>query len=136
MTLEERKELAMSLHKKRYNCCQVVAMVFADELGVDGTDFFKLCEGFGTGMGGTMQSACGALTAAAMIAGLKCSDGNLDAPATKAQTAKVTREIMNEFKDKVGAILCKDIKGVETGNMLCSCDDAILAAVEIVQEKF
>ncbi len=30
--------------------------------------------------------------------------------------------------------LCKDIKGIETGNILKSCDGCILEAVKIIKE--
>lgn len=128
-----KKEKAIELHDKRFNCCQAVACAFAEEIGVDEQTLFKLCEGFGLGMG-CMEGTCGALSGAIMLAGLKNSDGNLDAPATKANTYKLSKEMLLKFKEKTGSTVCKELKGVETGKMLCSCPDCIRAGVEVVEE--
>ena len=65
-----------------------------------------------------------------MLAGLKNSDGDLEAPGTKASTYKISRSMTASFKEKTGAIICKDLKGIETGKMLCSCPECINAGVE------
>lgn len=129
----KKTEMADQLHKMKYNCCQSVAMVYADELGVDKVALFRMTEGFGAGMGG-MQGPCGALSGAIALAGLKNSDANLEEPATKAATYKLVKEIYAKFEERVGAINCKDIKGIETGEMLCSCQNCIKIGVEIAQE--
>ena len=94
---------------------------------------FKLGEGFGLGMG-CMEGTCGALSGAIMLAGLKNSDGNIDAPATKADTYKLSKELLEKFAEKTGSTVCKELKGVETGKMLTSCPDCIRIGVEVVQE--
>ena len=53
---------------------------------------------------------------------------------TKGQTYRLTAKMNNEFAERVGSIYCKDIKGIETGNVLKSCDGCILEAVSIIQE--
>ena len=128
-----KKEKAIELHDKRFNCCQAVACAFCDESGIDEQILFKPGEGFGLGMG-CMEGTCGALSGAIMLAGLKNSDGNVDAPATKADTYKLSKELLNRFQEKTGSTVCKELKGVETGKMLCSCPDCIRAAVETVEE--
>ena len=128
-----KAELANSMHDRKYNCCQSVACAFADELGVDMQILFRAGEGFGLGCGNT-QGICGAYAGAVLCAGFKNSDGNLENPGTKHATTKLSREMMERFKEKTGALLCKDLKGVETGVVLCSCPDCIKAGVEVVQE--
>ncbi|MDD6571175.1 MAG: C-GCAxxG-C-C family protein [Thermoflexaceae bacterium] len=128
-----KKEKAIELHDKRFNCCQAVACAFCEESGIDEQILFKAGEGFGLGMG-CMEGTCGALSGAIMLAGLKNSDGNVDAPATKADTYKLSKELLNRFQEKTGSTVCKELKGVETGKMLCSCPDCIRAAVETVEE--
>lgn len=128
-----KKEKAIELHDKRFNCCQAVACAFAEEIGVDEQTLFKIGEGFGLGMG-CMEGTCGALSGAIMLAGLINSDGNLDLPATKANTYKLSKEMLLSFKEKTGSTICKELKGVETGKMLCSCPDCIRAGVEVVEE--
>ena len=78
----DKKEKAIALHDKKFNCCQAVACAFASEVGMDEKTVFQAGEGFGLGMGG-MDATCGALSGAVMLAGLKNSDGAIDAPGTK-----------------------------------------------------
>ena len=130
MTNQER---AARLHGNGYNCCQAVLLTFCDELGVDPVTAFKIGEGFGLGMGG-MENTCGALSGAIMLAGLKNSDGDLDHPKTKAGTYRISRELTEAFKEKTGALVCRDLKGIDTGKVLCSCPKCIDSAVQIVEE--
>lgn len=130
MTNEEK---AMKLHGNGCNCCQSVLLTFCDELGVDPVTAFKMGEGFGLGMGG-MENTCGALSGAIMLAGLKNSDGDLDHPKTKAGTYRISRELTEAFKEKTGALVCRDLKGIDTGKVLCSCPKCIDSAVQIVEE--
>lgn len=129
----DKKELAIALHDKKYNCCQAVACAFCEEVGMDEATLFKIGEGFGLGMG-CMEGTCGALSGAIMLAGIKNSDGNIDAPATKAETYKLSKELLLKFREKTGSTICKELKGVETGKVLCSCPDCIRIGVEVAQE--
>ena len=129
----DKKELAIALHDKKFNCCQAVACAFAKEVGIDEATLFKIGEGFGLGMG-CMEGTCGALSGAIMLAGLKNSDGNIDAPATKGDTYKLSKELLQKFVERTGSSVCKELKGVETGKVLCSCPDCIKIGVEVVQE--
>ncbi len=129
----DKKEKAIELHDRRFNCCQAVACAFAKEAGMDEVTMFRACEGFGLGMGG-MDATCGALSGAVMLAGIINSDGNVDSPATKACTYALSREVVNRFKEKTGSTVCRELKGVDTGRMLCSCPDCIRCGVEVVQE--
>lgn len=128
-----KKELAIALHDKKYNCAQAVACAFAEEIGVEKEMLFKACEGFGLGMGG-MQGTCGAISGAVMLAGFLNSDGNVENPGTKASTYQLSREIVQKFEEKNKASRCRDLKGVDTSKVLRSCPDCIMDAVEIVQE--
>lgn len=128
-----KKELAINLHDKKYNCAQSVACAFAEEVGVDMDVLFRACEGFGLGMGG-MEGTCGAISGAVMLASFKNSDGNLDSPATKLATYALAKEIVAKFEEKNQATRCRDLKGVDTGTVLRSCPGCIEDAVEIVQE--
>lgn len=128
-----KKELAITLHDKKYNCAQSVACAFAEELGIDSQTLFKMCEGFGLGMG-CMNGTCGAISGAIALIGLKNSDGNLDSPASKVSTYQLSKELLQKFEEKNGATICKDLKGIGTGQVLRSCPGCIEDAVEFVQE--
>lgn len=128
----DRKQLALQLHHSKFNCAQSVACAFANVMGYDPQTVFKLAEGFGAGMG--TFSTCGAVSAMAMVIGMKESDGELDAPATKAHCYKLMKQATQMFEEKNQSTICRQIKGMDGGPVLRSCDGCIEDAVEILDE--
>lgn len=130
----ERAEKAIEKHARGYNCCQAVACAFADELGVDESQLYKVCEGFGFGMGNA-RGICGAMSGAAIVSGLLYSDGDTEnAGKTKAKTTKAAAMMQNKFAERAGALYCADIKTGNNGGMFTSCDECIRIAAELVEE--
>ncbi len=99
------------------NCAQAVLLAYQDELGKSTEELRAL----GSAFGGGMDATCGALTGAAVVLGLLDKSGR--------EPKLVMNEILQEFREKAGATLCRDLKGVKTGKMLCSCDDCVRLAV-------
>ena len=124
MTIDERQERASAL-KREMNCCQAVAGAFADTLLLDEATLMNLASGFGSGMG-TMEGTCGALVGAIMVAGLR-SQGK--------GGAALSRSVISRFKELCGATACRDLKGIGTGKVLCSCEDCVRNAIRAVGEK-
>lgn len=81
-----------------------------------------------------MQGVCGALSGAAMVIGSKNSTANLEKPDSKPATMKLMRELVAKFREKNGATLCKDLKGIETGKALRSCPGCIEDAIRLTEE--
>lgn len=131
--MSKRQDLAIELHDRKFNCAQAVACSFCKELGIDEEILFTAGEGFGLGMGG-MQCTCGAVSGAVLAAGFKNSDRNPQAPATKAETYKLSKEIAKRFEEQNGSLICAELKGVTTGTVLRSCPDCIRDAVAIAQD--
>ena len=100
---------------------------------MDEETLFRAGEAFGLGMGG-MEGTCGAISGAVMLAGFLNSDGQLNDPKTKADTYRLSKEIVKRFEEKNGSTICRDLKGVDTGKVLRTCPGCIEDAVEIVQE--
>lgn len=129
-----RAERADKLHDKGYNCCQAVACVFADEVGMDEATLYKVAEGFGGGMG-TELGVCGAVSGAAIVAGMINSDGNIDAPGqTKKISTKASGTIQQKFTEKAQRLICGEIKRGNNGAPFISCSDCIKTAVELTEE--
>ena len=129
MTLDERMGYAAQ-RKKEMNCCQAVLVAFADKLCKSEDNLLRLGSGFGSGMA-TMEGTCGALVGAIMVSSLLSPDG---------EARNNSRAIMSRFKELCGgATICRDLKGIETGKMLCSCEDcvrnAVLSAGEALKAK-
>ena len=114
MTINERMNYA-ALRKKEMNCCQAVLVAFADEAGRSEEDLLRLGSGFGSGMG-TMEGTCGALVGAIMVSSLLSEKGAAMA---------ASRAIMPRFKELCGATICRDLKGIDTGKVLCSCENCV-----------
>ncbi len=131
--MQTRIDETIKKHDKGYNCAQAVACTYADLVGLDEETVFRISEGLGLGMG-NMDGTCGAVSGACLLAGLKNSTGNLESPNSKAKTYKLSKTILEEFKNKTGSVVCKDLKGVETGKILCSCPDCIKNAANIAEK--
>lgn len=131
--MKTRIDETIKKHDKGYNCAQAVACTYSDLVGMDEETIFRLTEALGAGMG-NMEGTCGAVSGACILAGLKNSTGNLDIPNSKGQTYKLSREILNEFKEQNGSVVCKDLKGTETGKVLRPCEECIKDAARIVEK--
>ena len=123
-TLEERMEYAAK-RKREMNCCQAVLVAFADRLGKSEDELLRLGSGFGSGMA-TMEGTCGALVGAIMVSSLLSPEG---------EARGNSRAIMSQFKELCGgATICRDLKGIGTGKVLCSCEDCVRNAVRAAGE--
>lgn len=134
MNTEERVKKAYELHHKGYNCAQAVVGAFSDLTDIDEKTLLKISEGFGGGMG-AMQDTCGAVTGMFMLAGMANSAGDVEEKQTKAETYQIVRDLSATFQEKNHSTICRELKGVETGNVLRSCDGCIEDAVRIVGES-
>ena len=130
--MSTRAEAAVVRHGKGYNCSQSVACAFAEDLGLDEVGLFRMAEGLGAGVG-DRNGDCGALLGAAVVAGLVTSDGNVDAPASKKETYAKVAQMSQEFKATCGSNICRELRGMDTGVVLTSCDDCIAHAADIAQ---
>ena len=121
----DRKEVAVNLKHNGNNCAQAVLLSYNDKINLSEEDLKKLGSGFGVGMG-CMESTCGALVAANMILGM-LNDGSM-------LTMKKSKVLLERFRELSKDTICKNLKGVETGVMLTSCDDCVRNAVIALDE--
>lgn len=123
---------AIENHKKGYNCAQAVACAFCDRLGKDEKEVFEIMEAFGFGMG--TMGTCGAVSGMAAVVGMVESDGALDAPKAKKASYKAMKALTEKFAEKNSSIICRELKGVDSGEVLRSCSGCIEDAAELVEE--
>ncbi len=125
MTVKERADKAVALKMSgQYNCSQAVTIALADQTSLSEEQLSQISAGFCAGMG-NLEATCGALIGAGMIAGLKTEGKG---------TLRYTRQIQEAFRDRCGAIKCKDLKTVTDGKVLCPCEDCVSNAVYIYAE--
>ena len=127
--MTDKQKLAVELKNRtgdaHYNCCQAVACMFSKETGVSEDVLKRIGAGFGLGMGG-MEGTCGALCGAEMILGLTKYKGS--------PIRNDAKELHRKFTEMCGGSICRELKGVGTGKVLCSCDDCVKNAVAILED--
>lgn len=126
-----RAEKALEYHKKGYNCSQAVACAFCDKMGMKEETVFKMMEGFGFGDSDS-YGTCGAVAAMAAVMGMVMSSANLEKPDSKQATYAKVRELNAIFREMNTSTICRDIKGMDTGVVLRSCDGCIEDAAKIL----
>lgn len=96
-----RADKAEELFRDGCNCSQAVFTAFADEFGLEEELAKRLACGLGGGVG-RMREVCGAVSAAAMIIGMRLGPDKMKAyPAVQDFCAK--------FKERSGSIICRDL---------------------------
>ncbi len=130
--MDDRALLALDNHKKGYNCAQAVACAFVDKTYMKEADLLRLTEGFGGGMG-CMDGTCGAVTGAVMIASLAQAKEDSDVY-IRGGAGKCSKQIVTEFGKKNGSVVCREIKGIDTGKVLRSCPGCIEDAARLTSE--
>ena len=123
--MESRVEKTLELHAKGYNCAQAVACTFCEEAGSDDETMRNLMQGFGAGLA-TMEGNCGAIAGAVAAAGMINKD--------QMNTFQDARLIMQQFMEQNGTVICKELKGIETGHVVRDCDDCVRDAVRFLEE--
>jgi len=104
----DRSELAVAKFVSGYNCAQSVFFAFCDDVEVDKDKALKIACGFGAGMG-RKEEVCGAVTGGVMVIGAKYGRGENDAQKETEITYVKTRELMNQFSQKYGSFICRQL---------------------------
>ena len=92
------------------NCAQAVFAAFADEFGLDEEFAKRLATGLGGGVG-RMREVCGAVSAAALVIGMRLGPDKMKA-------YPVIQDFCAKFKDRCGSIVCRELlegTGATTG---------------------
>ncbi len=127
----DRKKVAIAKkYEEGYNCSQAVACSFSDLMGMEEKQMFQVMSGFGVGMGG-MRGNCGAVIAGVAVIGMMMKGGDTR---QKGKILKAAKEYTRRFEERNKSLICREIKGIDTGKMTRSCDGCIEDAVEILEQ--
>lgn len=110
--MEERIQKAVELFMKGYNCSQSVVAAFADLYGFSEEQAKAMSAGFGGGVG-RMRMMCGAVSGMVMLAGMSDNKDNTDVRQAKGECYKVVQDLLNEFKEENGSIICAELLGLK-----------------------
>jgi len=143
--MESRADEAEGLFNGGFNCAQSVLTACGMSAGIDRGTALRVASGFGGGMG-SMGETCGAVTGAFMVIGLRL--GGVDASDRRAKDVvrDTVREFARRFRDRTGALLCRDLidcdlsteegrrKAAETDITRTLCPKLVRDAADILAE--
>ncbi len=111
----KKYEAASEYMKKGYNCAQSIMKAYAGEVGIKAEDVIRMASALGGGVGRNGH-ICGAVSAAALIIGLKFGTTNpVDFPA-KEKAYNKTNELLEKFSTENKSVLCKELIGYDMKN--------------------
>ncbi len=108
--MESHAKRARELFDQGYNCAQAVFAAFCDETKMDFETALKLAAPFGGGIG-RLREVCGAVSGMAMVLGMKYGYTDPQDNDTKMEHYQLAQSLVNEFKEKNGSFLCKELIG-------------------------
>lgn len=111
--MNSSRERAIELFKQGYNCSQSVFGAFCEECNMDFETALKLSSSFGGGMG-RLREVCGAVSGMFMVAGMKYGYSNPKDNISKAEHYKRIQELAEQFKEKNGSLVCRELLGLST----------------------
>lgn len=125
--MKTRVEEAAKRKMCGYNCAQAVACTYSDLAGLDEETLKKLNQGFGAGVGGSMEGTCGALVGAVNVLGVINNNPQ--------KTMSSARNMMNSFKNQNGTVVCKVLKGLDDGVVKRDCTDCVRDAALLLEKE-
>jgi len=105
---------AVTLFQQGFNCSQAVCAAYAPTLDLSRDMALKIAAGFGGGMG-RCGEVCGAVSGAIMVVGLHTGSIEPGNTAAKENAYALTHQVIEQFKDRHGTILCRELLGCDIG---------------------
>jgi len=101
-------EKAKAYFEEGYNCAQAVTLAFAEEMGVEKEMAARMASSFGGGLG-RLREVCGCVSGMALAAGALYGYSEPKAKEEKADHYALIQKLANEFKEKNGSIICREL---------------------------
>jgi C_GCAxxG_C_C family probable redox protein len=109
-----RTDRAIALFQEGFSCSQSVFAAYSDMFGLDRETSLRLSQPLGGGMA-HLGEACGAVTGAFLLIGLKLGRTRADDLAARERTYEAQRLFAERFKGLHGSIQCRGLLGVDIG---------------------
>ncbi len=103
-----KREEAICLFEKGYNCAQAVSGAFSDEIGMELDTVVKLASGFGGGFG-RLREVCGAVSGMVLVANMLYGYESPTDNEAKMNWYKDIQSIILEFKNRNGSYVCYEL---------------------------
>jgi C_GCAxxG_C_C family probable redox protein len=123
--MSQKVEVAVSCFREGFSCSQAILSTWAGECGMERETALRTASAFGAGMG-RLGEACGAVTGALMVIGLK--HGPIDAKdkETKERNYALVRDFTDRFRSRNASLLCRELLG---------CDLTTVEGMETAKQK-
>lgn len=143
--MSHKTDDAVACFNNGFSCSQAIFSTYCKELGLEPKTALKIAGAFGAGMG-FIGEACGAVTGAFMVIGLKHGKCEADDNAAKEKTYSLVREFARRFVAIHGSVKCKELleydistpeglrKAREKGIFSTICPLYVKSAAEILEE--
>ena len=106
-----RLEQACKNFQSGYNCCQSIAVAYADVLGLSPEMAAQLSSGFGGGMG-RLREVCGAVSGMVFVASMLRGYSDPRDNAQKKELYTLIQKLAGEFEKANGSIICRELLGL------------------------
>lgn len=140
-----KAEKAVEVFSGGFNCAQAVCSTYCRDFNVEPKLGLKIAAAFG---GGICQSGelCGSLAGALMVIGLKFGKTGIDDDRAKEITYEKSRELLERFRERFGAVKCKELLGhdmstpegknvIKENNLIkLNCPDYVRFTTETLEE--
>ncbi len=113
--MDTNEKNATALFAEGFNCAQSVFTPHARQFGLETESALKLGAAFGGGMG-RKGEVCGAATGALMVIGLASGSASASDKEAKDRTYQLTHRFLDEFAQRNGSILCRELLGCQLDN--------------------
>lgn len=110
---EARAESARAYFKQGYNCCQAVALAFADVMHMDKESIAALGSGFGGGFG-RLREVCGTVSGMTMVAGAVLPSTDPSDQKRRGDNYRLVQELASRFREENGSIICRELLGLQS----------------------
>ncbi len=107
----EKREEAIALFEKGYNCSQAVAGAFCDKTNLDFDTMMHISSVFGGGMG-RLREVCGAVSGMFIITGLLYGYDSPEDNEAKKQLYTQVQSLAMQFKEQNGSYVCRELLGL------------------------
>ena len=143
--MSEESEYSITCFNDGFSCSQAVLASHCEKLGLEKELAFKISGAFGGGMGYAGE-ACGAVTGALMLIGLKYGKYKKEDLESKDKTYSIVKDYIDHFKKKHNSIKCSDLikydlsiyeellKARESGVFKTICPLLVKDSIEIVEK--
>ena len=109
--MENHADKAVRLFEEGCSCSQAVFTAYAEDYGMDRETAMKLSVALGGGVG-RMHETCGAVTAMALVAGLKYGNTEASDKEGKSNALEAAKLLAEKFLAENGSIVCKELLGL------------------------